>query len=205
MNRSSTSFVMHNRTIQGSITQGAQVFRWMTRTNVSVPPPRDRDAQARARGARLFTEAREELNRADTKAQVLLGVAGLGIGAIAGGLLAGNWSPMKLHVGLQWLWWVGAVCALAALVCLAGAVYPRITKRALGFTYFGDVNRYGSAVKIANALRKHDDEDLTALAEQIRTISVIVTRKYRLIRWGFWLLLISIGSTVGSAVIQLVL
>ncbi|MGC5010882.1 Pycsar system effector family protein [Streptosporangium sp. DT93] len=177
----------------------------MTRAAVSVPPPKDRDAQARAHGVRLFTEAREELSRADTKAQVLLGVAGLGIGAVAGGLIAGNWSPLKLHAGLQWLWWTGAVCALAALVCLAGAVYPRITKRALGFTYFGDIGRYGSAAEIAKALRRHDDEDLTVLAEQIRAVSVLVTRKYLLIRWGFWLLLASIGSTVGSAVIQLAL
>lgn len=181
------------------------MFRWMTRAVVSVPPPQDHDAHARIHGVQLFAEAREELNRADTKAQVLLGVAGLGIGAVAGGLLAGNWSPLKLHAGLQWLWWVGAVCALAALVCLASAVYPRITKRALGIAYFGDIRRYGSAVEIANALRNHDNDDLTGLAEQIRAVSVIVTRKYLLIRWGFWLLLISIGSTVGSAVIQLAL
>lgn len=181
------------------------MFRWLTRGITSVPSPHGHDAQARVHGFRLLTEAREELNRADTKAQVLLGVAGLGIGAVTGGLLAGSWSPLKLHVGLQWLWWVGAVCAIASLICMASAVYPRITKRSLGIAYFGDVRRYGSAMEIANALRDHDNDDLLGLAEQIRAVSVIVTRKYLLIQWGFWLLLISIGSTVGSAVIQLFL
>ncbi|MFI6899698.1 Pycsar system effector family protein [Nonomuraea sp. NPDC050394] len=177
----------------------------MTRAIVPVPPPQDHDKQARIHGVQLLAEAREELNRADTKAQVLLGVAGLGIGAVAGGLLAGSWSPLKLHVGLQWLWWVGAVCALGALCCLAGAVYPRITKRALGIGYFGDLGRYGSAAEIADALRSRISGDLTELADQIFAVSVIVIRKYLLIRWGFWLMLVSIGSIVGAAVIQLTL
>lgn len=177
------------------------MFRWMTRA--ATPVPSDSESRAHAHGTRMFAEAREELNRADAKAQVLLGVAGVGIGAVAGGLLAGNWSPLKLHTALQWLWWVGAGCALGALFCLASAVYPRITKRPLGITYFGDIRRYRSTGEIAEALRGRTDGDLTELAEQIRAVSVIVMRKYLLIRWGFWLLLASIGATVGSAVLQL--
>ncbi|MEU1731556.1 Pycsar system effector family protein [Streptosporangium sp. NPDC020145] len=173
----------------------------MTRT--ATPVPSDPETRARAHGSRMLAEAREELNRADAKAQVLLGVAGVGIGAVAGGLLAGNWSPLRLHTALQWLWWAGAGCALAALFCLAKAVYPRITRRPLGITYFGDVRRYRSAEEIAKALRDRTDGDLIELAEQIRAVSVIVLRKYLLIRWGFWLLLASVGATVGSAVLQL--
>ncbi|MBB6344197.1 hypothetical protein FHU36_000706 [Nonomuraea muscovyensis] len=179
--------------------------RWLSR-KAARAAAEDQDVLARAHGARMFAEAREELNRADMKAQVLLGIAGVGIGAVAGGLLAGNWSPVRLHPGLQWLWWVGAACALGALACLAGAVYPRLTKRALGLAYFGDVRRYRSAREIAEALHRHgEDDDLTRLAEQIQAVSVIVGRKYRLIRWGFWLLLASVGTTSGSTVLQLVL
>lgn len=180
------------------------MFRWTSRL-IAPAPQEDRDAQARAHGTRVLAEAREELTRADTKAQVLLGIAGLGIGAVSGGLLAGSWSPLKLHPGVQWLWWAGAGCALAALFCLAQAVYPRITKRSSGISYFGDVRRYKSTAEIIDALRRTADGDLTELAEQIRIVSAIVVRKYTLIRWGFWLLLIAVVATVGSAVIQLAL
>lgn len=180
------------------------MFRWTTRL-IAPASRQDQDERARAHGAQVLAEAREELTRADTKAQVLLGVAGLGIGAVSGGLLAGNWSPLKLHPGLQWLWWVGAVCAIAALFCLAQAVYPRITKRSSGIAYFGDIKRYRSTAEIISELRNKNNGDLTELAEQIRLVSQIVIKKYTLIRWGFWLLLTSIMTTVGSAVIQLVL
>jgi hypothetical protein len=177
------------------------VLRWITKTFTS----QDHEAQAHARGTQLLGEAREELIRADVKAQVFLGVAGVGIGTVTGGILAGSWSPSKLHTSLQWIWWVGAVCALTALFCLSSAVYPRITKRALGISYFGDAGRYRSASEIADALRSRNGDDIVAVSEQIRSISAIVVRKYLLVRWGFWLLLVSIGSTVGSAAIQLAL
>ncbi|MFF3664564.1 Pycsar system effector family protein [Microtetraspora malaysiensis] len=179
------------------------MFRRKSRT--ALPAPQT-DLEARARGERMLTEAREELNRADAKAQVLLGVAGIGIGAVTGGLLAGSWSPLRLHTGLQWVWWAGAACALAALVCLAGAVYPRITRRAPGPPrYFGDIRGRGSAREIADALRDRANDDLTRVAEQIRAVSAIVLRKYLLIKWGFWLLLASIAATTGSAVADLAL
>ncbi|MFI6708496.1 Pycsar system effector family protein [Nonomuraea sp. NPDC050478] len=179
------------------------MFGWTARPKVSR---KDRDARALVHATRLFGEAREELNRADTKAQVLLGVAGVGVGAVTGGFLAGNWSPLMLDPGVRWLWWCGAACALGALFCLANAVYPRLTHRAFGITYFGDVRRYRSTAEITDALRESDSEgDLAALAEQIRVVSMIVTRKYGLIRWGFWLLLVSVVATVGSSVVQLFL
>ncbi|MEV4455100.1 Pycsar system effector family protein [Microbispora sp. NPDC049633] len=167
---------------------------------------KDRDARALVHATRLFGEAREELNRADMKAQVLLGVAGVGIGAVTGGFLAGNWSPLMLHPGVRWLWWCGAACALGALFCLANAVYPRLTNRPFGITYFGDVRRYKSAAEMTDALRRSDsDGDLSALAEQIRVVSMIVVKKYTLIRWGFWLLLVSVVATIGSSAAQLFL
>ena len=177
------------------------MLRWITKTLTS----QDHEAQARARGTQLLAEARDELIRADVKAQVFLGVAGLGIGAVTGGLLAGNWSPSKLHTSLQWMWWIGAVCALTSLICLSSAVYPRITTRTLGIAYFGDAGRYSSAAEIADELRSRNSDEMVALSEQIQSVSAIVVRKYMLIRWGFWLILVSIGSTVGSAVLQVAL
>lgn len=179
------------------------MFGWKLRSGTSR---QEREAQAFAHATQLFAEAREELNRADTKAQVLLGVAGVGIGAVTGGLLAGSWSPLMLHPALRWFWWLGAGCAMGALFCLSKAVYPRLTNRAFGITYFGDVRRYRSTAEIADALRNSSgDRNVAAVAEQIRVVSIIVMKKYTLIRWGFWLLLASVVATVGSSVIQVLL
>ncbi|GAA3225575.1 hypothetical protein [Nonomuraea helvata] len=47
------------------------------------PDPRQLAEQdACAYGAQLLAEAREELNRADSKAQVLLGIVGIGLGSL---------------------------------------------------------------------------------------------------------------------------
>jgi MFS family permease len=183
---------------------GVRVFRWMSGPK-KPGSGYDRDVQIYEDGARLLTETREELNRADAKAQVLLGVASLGIGTVVGGLLAGGWSPLMLRGGLQVMWWLGAGPALVALYLLARAVYPRLTKRPSGIWYFGDVTRYRSKDQIIEELRRRDPHDLAELAEQIRVVSSLVARKYLLIRWGFWLLLISIVTTVGAGALQAVL
>ncbi|MEV0594863.1 Pycsar system effector family protein [Nonomuraea cavernae] len=146
---------------------------------------------ARIQGGRLLSEAREELNRADVKAQVLLGVAGIGLGAVAAGLLAGTWSPLTLHNAVEWLWWVGVGATLASVGALAGAVYPRLGRpqRDGSLSFFGDVLRYSTSEEIATALVRSHEPDLVKISEQLLRISVIVGRKYRFIRWGCWLLL----------------
>lgn len=183
---------------------GVRVFRWLSGTK-ETEAGRERAGRTYADGARLLSETREELNRADIKAQVLLGLAGLGVSTVMGGLLAGGWSPLMLQGGLRVLWWFGVGPALVALYLLARAVYPRITKRESGIWYFGDVTRYQSTDQIVEELRRRGSGDLTELAEQIRVVSRIVARKYLLIRWGFWLLLISIVTTVGAGVLQAIL
>ncbi|MCC5577283.1 hypothetical protein IMZ11_16795 [Microtetraspora sp. AC03309] len=164
---------------------------------------------ARVHGERLLSEAREELDRADAKAQVLLGTAGIGLGAVAAGLLAGTWSPFTLHDGVEWLWWLGVGASLAAVGSLAGAVYPRLTRprRDGSLAYFGDVVKYGTAEEITRALIRSHEPDLRKTSEQLLRISVIVGRKYRLIRWGFWLLLgglvLSLVALIADALLRI--
>ncbi|MFI6318115.1 Pycsar system effector family protein [Nonomuraea sp. NPDC050556] len=171
--------------------------------------PEDREQRVHAHAVHLLAQAREELNKADTKAQVLLGVVGIGVSAVAGGLLAGSWSPFELSPWVQWGWWLGAVAALASLVCLAGAVYPRTARLPgappRGIAYFADVERYATAEAVAVVLREPANLDLLRLAEQIKQISSIVVRKYRLIKWGFWLLLAAIVCCLVPVVVQLML
>nr|WP_260408314.1 Pycsar system effector family protein [Planomonospora venezuelensis] len=160
-------------------------------------------------GSRLLDEAREELHKADGKAQVLLGIVGVGLGAITGGLLAGGWSPFELENAVEWLWWAGAGSAVAAVATLAGAVYPRFDSRDRhlpdGVTYFADVLRYTSVKAVSDALLRSSTLDLERIAHQLHQVSKIVNRKYRLIRWGFWLMLGAITATVGSVLVNLAL
>jgi hypothetical protein len=181
---------------------------------LATPQPisRERDeaeAAACAYATKLLTETREEVNKADAKAQVLLGVAGVGLGAVVGGVIAGSWSPFKLSNSVEWLWWTGTVTALAALACLAGAVYPRTgisdIKDPKIVAYHGDVMRFDSIQALANALMAASRPDLRRITDQVRRISRIAQRKYRLIRWGFWLLAAAVLSTISSVVLDLIL
>ncbi|MEO3859353.1 Pycsar system effector family protein [Acrocarpospora sp. B8E8] len=162
-----------------------------------------------AYGTQLLEEAREELNKADTKSQVLLGVIGVGLGTITGGLLAGSWSPHGLADAVEWLWWTGVAAALVALVVLAGALYPRLSKadraRTSEVMYFADVLRFATADAVYDALLKSSVLDLERIASQLHHISKIANRKYRLIRLGFWLSLFAIAATVGSVLGNLAL
>ncbi|MFC6085045.1 Pycsar system effector family protein [Sphaerisporangium aureirubrum] len=171
-------------------------------------PPRparpEPEAVALAYATRLLSHARDEINKADAKAQVLLGIVGIAIGAVAGGLAAGGWSPFQLSDGVEWLWWTGVALALGSLACLAGAVYPRLNGARPGddgidgeiIEYFGDVVRFESGQALAEALMSVSEQNLQRLSGQVRRVSQIVSRKYLLIRWGFWLLTGAIFSTV---------
>ncbi|MET9239827.1 Pycsar system effector family protein [Nonomuraea sp. NPDC003709] len=174
------------------------------------PPAGERQAaedDACAYGTQLLKEAREELNRADAKAQVLLGIVGIGLGAVAGGLLAGNWSPFEMSNTVEWLWWVGAAAALASVVVLAGAVYPRLDRRKGNgaVMYYADIFHLDSPATVAGALMRSSTLDLERVADQLYRVSHIVGQKYRLIRWGFWLLLGGMAATVSAALINVVL
>ncbi|MEU4235589.1 Pycsar system effector family protein [Nonomuraea sp. NPDC026600] len=184
-----------------------RVLATLARPNSS---PRDQaEEDACAYGALLLSEAREELNRADAKAQVLLGIVGLGLGATAAGLFAGSWSPFSLSNGIEWLWWVGSGAALLALICLAAAVYPRTTRwgtlRRDTVSYWADVLPYTTSEEVAEALLRSRTFDLGRVSDQLRQVAGIVRRKYRLIRWGFWLLLLALIATLTSVSLNTVI
>ncbi|MFI6479339.1 Pycsar system effector family protein [Nonomuraea sp. NPDC050663] len=168
-------------------------------------PAQLRQAQAVAYGSKLLSEAREELNKADSKAQVLLGVVGIGLGAIAGGLLAGSWKPQDLADSVEWLWWAGVVAALASVGVLSGAVYPRLDRRNNSgrIMYFHDVSHFRTVDDVTTALRQSAELDLERVTHQLLRLSRIATRKYRLIRWGFWLAVVAALASLSAVVINL--
>lgn len=139
-------------------------------------------------GRLVLTATREELTRADAKATALFAGVGVALGAILSGLLAGQWSPLRLHgSAAPVLWWAGASCAVAALTMLAAALYPRTRARhdrAGVVAYYGDVVRLGPA-ELTRALT---GTDTAPLVDQVRVLSAIVARKYALIKAAFPLL-----------------
>jgi hypothetical protein len=176
---------------------------------LTTPQPVQRDeaeAAACAFASELLAHTREELNKADSKAEVLLGVTGIGLGAVAGGLIAQSWSPLALSDSIEWLWWVGVGSALASLGCLVGAVYPRTGRSDIRYPkiigYYADVVRFESVQALTRALLAAPRPDLRQISDQLHRLSGIVERKYHLIRWGFWLLAAAITSTITSVVLD---
>ncbi|MEV4173806.1 Pycsar system effector family protein [Nonomuraea sp. NPDC049709] len=122
-----------------------------------------------------------------------------------------HWRPprgeLALSNAVEWLWWVGAAAALASVVVLAGAVYPRLDRREVygAAMYYADIVHLDSPATVTSALMRSSESDLERVADQLYRVSHIVGRKYRLIRWGFWLLLGGMAATVSAALINVVL
>lgn len=146
----------------------------------------------------LLTETREEIDRADFKASVLLAGAGVATGTLLTGLLEGSWTPWLLPGYVQMIWWAGVTAGSAGIWSLAHAVYPRIRRKGdvlpqfVG--YFGDILAFRDAEDLIEALRDSTEVRTGLIADQLVQVSIIVARKYRMIRAGMWLLLIAVLS-----------
>jgi|KBSSwiStaDraftv2_1062776.scaffolds.fasta_scaffold737861_2 hypothetical protein len=155
-----------------------------------------------APGARVLAATREELVRADAKATTLFATTGVAVGALLSGLLSGQWSPLRLQAGAPaWLWWAGAAATVAALTALAGAMYPR-TRRSRARTdvaaYFGDVVRIGRD-ELDRALAV---PDTAVVVDQVYEISVIVARKYALIKMALVLTALSVALFITAVLLN---
>ncbi|EIE99109.1 Pycsar system effector family protein [Saccharomonospora glauca] len=145
-----------------------------------------------------LSEVRTELGRTDQKAATLLAL----FSAIAAGLVAGfagKSGLSSLWNGVEWLAWTGIVLLAASLTHLLISVRPSGTSRSRGSSsYFAGYARYADNPE---ELREHL---VTMTAEderrrQLVALSVLVTRKYRLIARAVDLLggsLVLIGAAV---------
>jgi hypothetical protein len=143
------------------------------------------------------------LNRIDTKASILLAGVGAALGAVVGSILAKGWSPFRLPVVPAVLWWAGAVAVGVGSSALLGAVYPRYrphqvtdARRSRYFGYYADVAGYRSAAEVAATIRESAARELELAAEQLLQVSLIVDRKYGLVRWAVWMLAIGMACTI---------
>ncbi len=139
----------------------------------------------------LLDRTRAETAQAENKAAILLA----GILAGAGGIAAADGGKL-IPVHRPWYitvpFWAAAAMVLAAIVCLAAAVYPRRRvqkdEKLTAIGYFGDVTAAGSPRQLRSLLSESGIRLLDVWIDQIWQTSAIVSRKYRFVRWSVRLL-----------------
>jgi hypothetical protein len=146
----------------------------------------DQDAVA-VRLRDVLAHAREELDRADHKAEVLLAASGV----ITGAGLVLQWRP-PVTGGLDVVWWFGVLAWVGGITGVAASVVPRIRphpgRQAGQMLFFGDVQPGVSPGRLIAVTQRnvdtsaHPDRDWAA--DQLIEVSRIVRSKYRLLRSG---------------------
>lgn len=128
--------------------------------------------------SKLLAETREELVRADGKAQILLAATGVVISVVIGGVLSGDWRPRDLSCHAEFVWWAGVVAAAIGLGALIYALWPRIGSTDTGrVRYFADVRTHKACASLVPAMNdeaKRRDRD----ADQLLALAPIVWKKY---------------------------
>lgn len=148
----------------------------------------------------LLSETREELTRADGKASLLLAALGIGLSAILGAILAGSWTPFILRRPYEAIWWAGAACAGAAMLCLCLAIFPKLKHKSgkRGVTYFGDVARFKTVPELRVALKKSETDPKERTLVQLHALARLANRKYRFIGASLIALGLAIALTLGA-------
>jgi MFS family permease len=148
----------------------------------------------------LLAESREELTRADGKASLLLAALGIGLSAILGAMLGGDWTPFVLVSPWELIWWVGAGLAGVSLISLCVAVWPRVTHDSgqSGVTYFGEAARFETVGELTAALKRTETDPVARTVLQLHVISRRADQKYAAIRVGLVVLGLAIALTLAA-------
>jgi hypothetical protein len=159
------------------------------------------DEQGSVLADKLLTETREELVRADTKAQILFASTGVVISVVIGGILSGDWRPSHLSCRAELIWWIGVGAAAVGVGALAYALWPRIGSAVAGRArYFADIRIHTTVdtlIPDVNKEAKRQDRD----ADQLLAVAPIVWKKYIAIRVATIALSAAVGLTVAAAII----
>jgi hypothetical protein len=145
----------------------------------------------------LLQESREELERIDLKASILLSLCSLGLAALVHAAAYVHWDPRDLG-GFQWFFWTGMALGGATLVVLAAAVWPRLGQSESeeeGLTYFGHVARLEDLEGLNAALDRATSAYTSRTdhaAKRLLALSKLVRVKYMCIRWGMVLFGVSV-------------
>lgn len=133
----------------------------------------------------LLDETREEIGRADTKANILLASAGVTAAVLIGAAMGGDIRLSGAPGVVQLLAVLSTLALGSGLALLGAAVMPRLGRPVAGRArYFMEHAQHDGVEELREALeREHDDTDGRHLA-QLLTLSRIVRRKYRLTQAG---------------------
>src|SRR5262245_16909344 len=153
---------------------------------VEVLPHGDEHRDWRWLTEQLLERAHWELERADEKANTLFRLYGVVLAAGVAFSVTGNSRSLNTVAGAILL--VAATFGLTAGGVLAMALAPRhhrSHRRAVSSskapTYFGDVNDYPDSASFAGALARTAQDVDQWIVNQIRIVSAIVERRYRLL------------------------
>lgn len=162
----------------------------------------DPDEVARLYAATLLAEARDELNRADQKASILLAGAFVAVGAIVAGMISASWTPARLGSPWSELWITGAMVLMFGILALVYAIYPR-TRRGRDdepdLFYFRQAARITSVGDLETELRRSSAETFRRTADQLWRVSQVVGVKYGAVRVAIWLLGLGAGAMILSS------
>lgn len=167
------------------------------------PGPAQPPSQAQRLAKDLLDRTRAETTQAESKAAILLA----GILAAAGGIVAAGGTRL-VSAHRPWYiaapFWAAVAATLAAIVCLAAAIYPRSRSRndqkLSEIGYFGDVVALGSPIHLRSLLSESGTELLDVWIDQIWQTSILVSRKYLFVRWSVRLLGVALTLTVVTVV-----
>ncbi|MFF8095375.1 Pycsar system effector family protein [Streptomyces sp. NPDC016675] len=153
----------------------------------------------------LLSETREELAKADQKANLLLAALGVAAAALVGAFASAKISPIEFDPAAQWIFWTGCGTASLALVFLGMAVYPYPGTGKQGrMYYFGDIQANDglteSEILRLIQMANHAERNI----QQFSVLARSVTRKYKRIRFGMFfsgaaLALLAAGTLLGVA------
>jgi Family of unknown function (DUF5706) len=155
----------------------------------------------------LLERVHWELERADEKTNTLFRLYGVVLAAGVAFSVTGNSKSLNAAAGSILL--VAAILGLTAGGMLALALAPRhhrslktAVSRSRAPGYFGDVNTYPNTAAFAGALAQAARDVDQWIVDQIRIVSAIVERRYRLLRVATALTWAGIVLTMFAAVAQ---
>lgn len=158
--------------------------------------------EAESRADVLHEETRQELAKADDKANVLLAVNGVLLAALLASLLAGDFAPRDFDGLAEVMFWAGAMALLAAEALLCAAVFPQVrhSSRRSPPRYFGDVDGL-TGEQLKRALEANEDS-YERVIDQLTVLAPAAVLKYRLIAGGQLALALGVIACAAGALLD---
>lgn len=155
----------------------------------SPPAPSPPIDDAHGVAVTMLAEVTGEIDRADSKASLLIGSLGIGFSIVLSSLIGGDLTIDGLPLVDMVLWIAGGVLASASVVAAALAVWPRLSKGPGPgtITYWGQIHGMRSPAEVGRALAERSLRPPERTYQQLLALSAVVQRKYRCIRWSMLL------------------